>query len=255
MVVEIEVLKRVKVKNGIFIEGMPGFGNIGQIVAGYLIEELKPQLFAKLYTSHFDHVVLIGPDGVVRPLAGYFYFFKPSKLIIYYGDQQALTPQGTFELVNKILKFIKEIGVKFVITVGGVATPTYKESRKVYGAVSDAKIKEKFKNLDIDFESAGQNVGSIIGAVGLLTAYSKKYGMESLCLLAESPTLPYVPDQKGAKAVLEILLKILNIKLDLSKIEKKVKEQEELFKKIMKREKAVEKEEKEKEEKRLSYLG
>ena len=252
MVVEIEVLKRVKVKDGIFIEGMPGVGNIGQIAAAYLIEELKPQLFAKLYTSHFDHVTLIRPDGVLQPLAGYFYVYKPSNLIIYYGDQQALTPQGTYELVNKILEFISKVGVKLVITVGGVQT-VYKKNVKVYGAVSSVEIKEKFKNLNIDFDSAGQNVGSIIGAIGLLTTYSKRYGMEGLCLLAESSTLPYIPDQRGAKAILEILSKILNIEIDLSKIEKKVKEQEELFKKLQKVEK--EEEEVKEKEKRLSYLG
>jgi uncharacterized protein (TIGR00162 family) len=250
MVVEIEVLKKIKVKNGIFIEGMPGVGNIGQIVAGYLIEELKPELFARLYTSHFDHVVLVKPDSVIYPLSGYFYFHKESNLIIYYGDQQAITPQGTYELVHEILKFISSLGVKFVITVGGVQT-TYKKTVKVYGAVSDAEVKKMYKDLNIDFENTSQNVGSIIGAIGLMTAYSKKYGMKSLCLLAESSSLPFVPDQRGAKAILEIISKILNIKLDLSKIEKKVKEQEELFKKLQR----IEKKEEEKEEKRLSYLG
>ncbi|MEM0481022.1 MAG: PAC2 family protein [Candidatus Aenigmatarchaeota archaeon] len=252
MVVEIIQHKKLKLKDAIFIEGMPGVGNVGQIAVGYLLEELKPELFAELYTSHFNHVVLIKPNAVAQPLMGYFYYYKPKNLVIYYGDQQAISPEGTYELVNSILKFIKRIGVSTVITLGGVQT-TYKKTVKVYGVVSEESVKEMFKDYDIDFENVSQNVGSIIGAIGMLTAFSKRYGMKSLCLLAESSTLPLIPDQRGAKALLELLSKILNIKIDLSKIERKAKEQQELMKKLSKPQE-VEKEEKE-ETKRLSYLG
>ena len=251
MVVEIIEHKKLKLKNAIFIEGMPGVGNVGQVTVGYLIEQLKPELFAELYSSHFNHVVLIKPNAVAQPLMGYFYYYKPKNLIIYYGDQQAMTPEGTYELVNHILKFIKKIGVETVITLGGVQT-TYKKTVKVYGVVSEESLKNEFDGYGIDFENVSQNVGSIIGAIGMLTAFSKRYNMKSLCLLVESSTLPLIPDQRGARVLLELLSKMLSLDIDLSKMEKKVKEQQELMKKLTK---TQEVEKVEEETKRLSYLG
>ncbi|MEM5828522.1 MAG: PAC2 family protein [Candidatus Aenigmatarchaeota archaeon] len=254
MVVVIKEFKKVKVKNGIFVEGMPGVGNVGLIAASYLVEQLKPIPFAELHSSYFGHAVLIKPNSEIQLMKGTFYYYKGKKDIIFYiGDQQA-TPEGTFILVNKILSYLKKIGVKTVITLGGVQKALPPKQRKVYGAVSEEKVKEKFKDLNIDFENVSKDVGSIIGAVGMLTGYAKYYGLESLCLLAESFSSPFIPDHKGSKALLEVLEKILEVKIDYSRLNKKIKEQEALEEKIQKS-MIPETPKEEKEEKRLTYLG
>ncbi|MEM0243290.1 MAG: PAC2 family protein [Candidatus Aenigmatarchaeota archaeon] len=251
----IKNLKKIKVKNGIFLEGMPGVGNVGLIAASYIVEQIGAIPFAELHSEYFGHAVLIRPNAEIQLLKGVFYYSKPNKkdIIIYIGDQQAISPEKTFILVNKILSFLKSIGVKLVITLGGVQKNYPIKQRKVYGAVSEEKVKEKFKDLGIDFENVSKDVGSIIGAVGMLTGYAKYYGMESLCLLAESFSSPFVPDHKGAKAILEILEKILELKIDYSRINKKIKEQEALEERLTKVPTPQPKEEID--EKRLTYLG
>jgi len=254
MAIVIHQFKKIKVKNGIFIEGMPGVGNVGLIAASYLVEQLKPEPFAELHSNYFGHAVLIKPNAEIQILKGTFYYYKGKRDIVFYiGDQQA-SPEGTFILVNKLLSFVKNLGVKTVITLGGVQKMMPPKQRKVYGAVSEEKVKEKFKNFGIDFENASKDVGSIIGAVGMLTGYAKYYDLESLCLLVESFSSPFVPDHKGAKALLEVLEKILEVKIDYSRINKKIKEQESLEQKLSKPITMPAKEE-ESEEKKLTYLG
>ena len=56
--------------------------------------------------------------------------------------------------------------------------------------------------------------------------------MKGICLLGETVGYPLLPDPRAAEAVLTVLMKILNVKLDLGKLEKKVKEMEDFIKKI-----------------------
>ncbi|MEM5820601.1 MAG: PAC2 family protein [Candidatus Aenigmatarchaeota archaeon] len=255
MAIIIKEFKKIKTKNGIFIEGMPGVGNVGLIAASYLVEQLKPEVFAELHTGYFGHAVLIKPNAEIQLLKGTFYYYKNrgKEIVFYIGDQQAISPEKTFDLVNKILSYLKKIGIKTVITLGGIQKGYPTKQRKVYGAVSEEKVKEKFKNLKIDFDNVSKDVGSIIGAVGMLTGYAKYYGLEGLCLLSESFSTPFVPDHKGAKALLEVLEKILEIEIDYSRINKKIKEQESIEEKLSKVPISQPKEEVE--EKKLSYLG
>lgn len=251
--------KKIKTKDGIFVEGMPGVGNVGLVAASYLVEQLKAEPFAELHSGYFGHAVLIKPNAEIQVLKGTFYYYKNSKnekeIIFYIGDQQAISVEKTFVLVNKILSFLKKIRVDLVITLGGVQKANPLKHRKVYGAVSEYGLREKFSHLGIDFESASKDVGSIIGAVGMLTGYSKYFGLKSLCLLAESFSSSFVPDHKGAKALLEILEKILEIKIDYSRINKKIKEQELLEEKLSRTQFSKIQPTSTKEEKKLTYLG
>jgi len=240
MVTQIIVKKKVrKLKNPVFLEGMPGVGNVGRIAAGFLVEKLKAEKIAELYSSYFQHVTLIHSDGTAHVIKGEFYIVKANKknglkrdLVIYLGDQQSELPQGTYELVHEILNFIKKLGVKELITMGGLKMDVAVDDPIVYGVASDKSIIKKYSKYPINFNSASK-VGSIVGAVGLLIGYAPLYGMKGISLLVESFGPPILPDHKGAKKLLELLQEVLSIKLDLSEIAKKAKEQDILKEKIM----------------------
>jgi len=101
----------------------------------------------------------------------------------------------------------------------------------VIGAVSDQDIVKKYKKYDIDFD-AGSKIGTIVGASGLFLGLGKYYDIEGICLLGETAGYPILPDPKAAESILGVLSKILNIKLDIGKLEKRVKEMEDFIKKI-----------------------
>lgn len=236
MVTKIVELKKPKLKNPLFIEGLPGVGNVGRIAAGYLIEELKAEKFAELFSSHFMPFVLLHKSSAVHVLKNEFYYLKAKKkgqrdLIILIGDSQSVNPEGHYEVVEEILHYLKEFGVKDIITLAGLSVGEQKENPKVIGAGSSPEGIKKYKKFDIDFDAGGK-VGTIVGASGLMIGLGRYHDMEGICLLGETTGLPLIPDPKSAESVLKVLSKVLNVKLDTSKIQKKVKEMEDFIKKV-----------------------
>lgn len=229
-------LERPKLRNPLFIEGLPGIGHVGRIAAQFLIEELKAKKFADLLSSHFMHYVLLQQSSSVHVLKNEFYYAKAKgkgqrDLILLIGDSQSIDPEGHYEISHEILEYLRKMDVKDMITLGGLGIGEVKENPKVVGAVSDVGLDKKYKKFGVDFD-AGSKVGTIIGASGLLLGLGKVYGMKGICLLGETTGYPILPDPKAAEAVLKVLMKILNVKLDIRKLDKKVKEMEEFIKKI-----------------------
>jgi uncharacterized protein (TIGR00162 family) len=228
--------ERPKVKDPVFIAGLPGVGNVGRIAAGYLAEQLKAKKFADLYSSHFMPFVLLHQSSAVHVLKNEFYYWKAQKkgqkdIIILIGDSQSADPEGHYEIVDEILKYLKVLGSKEMFTLAGLSVGEQNKTPKVIGAVSDTELTTKYKNVGIDFD-AGSRVGTIVGASGLLLGLGRQYGMKGTCLLGETVGFPIIPDPKSAEELLKVLMKILNLNIDLSKLDDKVKEMEEFIKKI-----------------------
>ena len=232
----INLSSKPKLKNAVLIEGLPGVGNIGRVAVGYLIEELKAKKFGDLYSKWFFPFVMLREKYKIHLLKNEFYYWKAKKkgqrdIVFLVGDCQSLSPQGHYEVTEKILDLAEKVGVTEVITVGGLATGELEERGDVIGAVTDEKLLKKFKNLKIDF-NAGEKVGYIVGAAGLLLGLWKQRGKNGLCLLGQTAGFPIVTDPKAAEQVLNVLVKILNIKIDMTKLDKKVKEMEGFIKKV-----------------------
>jgi len=232
---KIRVLETPKLKNPLLIEGLPGVGNIGRVAVGYMIHEMKAKKFADLYSKHFFPFVMIQDSHDLKLLKNEFYYLKGKgkerDLIFLTGDSQSLSPNGHYEVMETVLDFVEKLGVKEIITIGGLATGEIENEPEVLGAVTDEKLTKKYGNVGIKF-SAGEKVGYIVGAAGLLLGLGKERGMEGTCLLGETTGFPIVTDPKAAETVLKVLTKLLKIKLDLSKLDERVKEMEKFIKKI-----------------------
>ncbi len=49
----IRYLEKPKLKNAVFVEGLPGIGNVGKLAAEHLIDELEAKKFAEIVSKHF----------------------------------------------------------------------------------------------------------------------------------------------------------------------------------------------------------
>lgn len=261
----IKLTKRPKLKNPIFIEGLPGVGNIGRVAVDYLIKELKAEEFAQLYSEHFFPFVMLHDNYQIKLLKNEFYYWKAKKknqrdIIFLIGDCQSLSPNGHYDVMESILDFVKKFGVKDIFTIGGIVAGETEDKPRVLGAVTHKKLLKEYKGYDIDF-SAGEKVGYIVGAAGLLLGLGKERDMKGICLLGETSGFPIVTDPKAAEVVLNTLVKILNIKVDMSRLEQRVKDMEKFIKKVeglqRKALMQIAKEEKApiKEEEQLRYIG
>jgi uncharacterized protein (TIGR00162 family) len=224
----IRVMEKVKLKNPILIEGLPGIGNVGRVTAGYLISELKMKLFAELYSPHFLPLVILQKDSSANLLKCEFYYHRSRNrdIVVLTGDTQSISPEGHYEICEKILDFTEKIGVKEIITVGGFAEGREVAEPRVIGAVNDKALLKRYSKFDIDFGKQ-HPVGTIVGASGLLIGLAKIRNIDGMCLMGETFGLPVMTDPKAADNVLHILAKILGLKLDLTKLEKTIKDMEE----------------------------
>lgn len=237
--VKIKVLAKVpKLNNPVFVEGLPGVGNVGRIAAGYLVEQLNAVKFAELFSSHFYPFVLLHQSSAVHVLKNEFYYWKAKKkgqrdMIILIGDSQSIDPTGHYEIVEGVLDFIEKLGVKEIYTIAGLSVGKLDKEPRVIGAVSDPKVVKKYEKLGINFND-GSKIGTIVGAAGLFLGLGRYRNMDGLCLLGETAGLPEIPDPKSAEVVLNVLTKILKIELDMSKLHEKIKEMDNFMKKINK---------------------
>jgi hypothetical protein len=165
-----------------------------------------------------------------------FYYWKANKpgqrdLLILIGDSQSVDPEGHYEIVECILDYLEKVGVKDVFTLAGLNIGEPIKKPRIIGAVSEPSIIKQYEKYGIDFE-AGSKVGTIVGAAGLLLGLGRVRGMKGVCLLGETIGFPIIPDHKSAEAILQMLMKILNVSVDTSKLERKIKEMDEFIKKV-----------------------
>jgi len=215
-----------KLKNPILIEGLPGIGNVGKLAVEHLIDNIKAKKFAELHCKDFPPQVFINNDGTIKLVNNEFYYWKAKNkkqrdMVLITGDYQGLSSQGQYELVGKILDVSEELGVKEIFTLGGYGLGHEIQNPKVLCATTDKDLVKTMKKYGAVFKK-NEPGGGIVGASGLLLGLGKIRGLKGACFMGETPG--YLVDPKSAKAVLKILMKITNIQIDLSALEKKAKE-------------------------------
>jgi uncharacterized protein (TIGR00162 family) len=265
METKITVLKKIKPNKPVFVEGLPGIGSVGRVAAQYLIDELKAEKFAELYSPFFLPFVSIH-ESMVEMLKNEFYFWKNpdpkgEDIIILIGDCQCgdAGTLGHYEIAEKILDFCKELGVEKVFTLGGFGTGEIEDTKdiEILGAVNDKKLISRYKEFGVDFSSSTERIQYIVGASGLLIGLGGEKGMEGVCLMGETTGFPILTDPRSAEKLLKVLIKILKLDIDLSKIDEKAKEMETFLKKLeVIQEKAMKKlMPKEEGKEKLRYIG
>jgi uncharacterized protein (TIGR00162 family) len=114
-------------------------------------------------------------------------------------------------------------------TLGGYGLGKLVEKPRVLGAVTDDDLVEEMKGYGVTF-SKGEPGSGIVGASGLLLGLGKVYGIRSVCLMGE--TSGYFVDPKAAQAVLEVLSKVLDFKVDFTDLEDKAEQIDALTSKL-----------------------
>ncbi len=217
----INELKKVSLKNPILISGLPGAGYVGKLAVEFLIEALGAEKFAELVSYHLPYYVLVDGTGRVRLLKGHFYYVKRDEgpdIVLLTGDSQAESLEGHYTMSEEIIKFAKKLGINRMIALAGFRSPCKGEKREVFAAFVGEWGSKIMKEAHLR-PAAGTPV---VGMAGILLAIAQLYGIDGLVLLGE--TRGYATDPEAAKSVLEILCKLLSLKLDFSLLEKEIEE-------------------------------
>ena len=227
MVCQVRVYEKPTLNNPVLIEGLPGIGFIANITALHLIKELKAKLFAQVQSSAFQDLAMTTSNGQTYFPTNQFFYYKGNErerdLIILYGNTQALTTIGQYELCGKILDICTDFNCKYIITVGGLRKEEKIHKPKIYCTATD---KETLKDaLDL---GATIMKGHIFGVAGLLVGLSKFRKIKGLGLLAETTGL--YPDAKATKEVLKMINSILSLTVNLKNLRVSAEETENMLK-------------------------
>ena len=150
------------------------------------------------------------------------------------------------------MDFTQQHGVKLVITIGGYRVEA-KDKPKVIAAATSQSLLNRALQADAVISPMGS---PIVGTAGLILGLAPFRKIDAICLLGE--TRGYLPDPKAAKSVLEVLLKILNINVELSGLDEEIAEAESMVARLQKIEekRALQAEETRREEnKKITYIS
>lgn len=244
----VRYIKEPKLVNPVLIEGLPGVGNVGKLAADHLIDETGAEKIVEIYSKHFPPQVLVEDSGVIRQVNNEIYYLKNPDILILAGDYQGLTSEGQYELADVVLNIAEKFGVKKIFTLGGYGLGRMIKRHRVLGAATNMHLVKEMKKYGVVFPK-GEPGSGIVGASGLLLGIGMLRGMNGVCLMGE--TSGYFVDPKAARAVLEVLTKVLGIKIVFSKLDEKAAAIEKFASKM----KEMEKQEVKRRRDDLGYIG
>ena len=168
-------------ENPIFVQGLPGFGNVGRIAAHLLIKFCQAKPFAELYSPTFPDYVSVSSKGICH-LPRYEFYSAPIEninFIIMTGETQPSFDDvvAHYRICEEVLDFVQKQGCRFIVTIGGV--PISEEKAQVYVAATSAKLAAEFMEKGAVIYSKGR----IVGGTGLTLALAKERQLDGVCVL------------------------------------------------------------------------
>jgi proteasome assembly chaperone (PAC2) family protein len=192
-------------ENPVFIQGLPGFGNVGRIAAHLFMKYTNAKPFAELYSPSFPDYVAVSQKGTCH-LPKYEFCtatIDGSQYVVMSGETQPSFDDvlAHYEVCGEIVQYVKRLGCKFVITIGGV--PITEEKAQVYVAATSNRLAAEFMEKGAVIYSRGR----IVGGTGLTLALAKEYGLDGICLLGA--TTGFQTDKDAGLLAFRFLMKSL----------------------------------------------
>jgi uncharacterized protein (TIGR00162 family) len=192
-------------ENPVFVQGLPGFGNVGRIAAQFFIKQCGAKPFAELYSPTFPDYVSVSSKGICHLPRYEFYYATVDKtnFVIMTGETQPSFDDvlAHYEVCGEIVNYIQKLGCHFIVTIGGV--PITEEKAQVYVAATSPKLATEFMEKGAVIYSRGK----IVGGTGLTLALAREQGIEGVCLLGA--TTGFKSDRNAGLLAFKFLMKAL----------------------------------------------
>ncbi len=208
----IRLKKSAKVSRPVMIVGLPGIGGVGRMVVEQIRKEYNAKRIATIYSPYFPSHVIMTKSGGIRLVSNGLYKIKRNgnDILLLTGDIQPPSTEGQFRVNSDIINFFKNnLNGAFIYTIGGyVSHDPAKNKPRVFANATSKDIIKRFSKYGLVF---GKSRGTIWGAAGMLLAFAKMGKMDGICLLGETSLTDF--DATAAKAVLEVLSKIMHLEV------------------------------------------
>ena len=213
----------------VLVCGLPGSGYVGKLAADYLVTVFKAKKVAEFYSTSFPPHVNINEEGVAVKLRGELHHAQTGQgndLLVFTADAQPATSEGEYELTEAVLKEARELRAKLVFSLAAYVTGSFVKERRVFGTATSSELLPRLSRNGVRI----MKEGGISGMNGIIVGMARLHGMEGVSLLGE--TSGYLLDPAASHSVLESLSQILSLKIDMTSIEERAKEAQQIFSQV-----------------------
>jgi uncharacterized protein (TIGR00162 family) len=242
----LDTFKDKTLTDPILIEGLPGIGQVGKLVAEYMIHVLKAEKIAEINSLYFPPQVILDDHGVVRLARNELFLYQSEHrdIVFLVGDHQSTSGEGHYILADCYCDIAEQLAIRSIYTLGGFGVGHLVAEPRVLGAVNRPELREELEAAGVTFQRAEPG-GGIVGAAGLMLALSAPRGIDAVCLMGE--TSGYIVDPMAASGVLAILSNLIGVPVDLTGLNDRAAEMEKAIESLVEGEQAKDEE--------LSYIG
>lgn len=212
---------RPALRRPVFIEGLPGVGNIGKLAADLMSEQLGATRFARIYSDDLPPQVMIDDDCIAEAACNELWYadIGDRDIVFLRGDFQGTTPAGQYNLTEYTFRLMLPYDPSMIITLGGYGTGQLTPAPRILGAVSRSEMKPDLEAAGVGFYP-GEPQGGIVGAAAMFLAFGKMYGIDSACIMGE--TSGYIVDYRSARNVVNAVCALLGISVDSSSFQEQI---------------------------------
>ena len=217
-----------KLKDAVFIEGLPGIGNVGKVAIDFIIEHTKAEKLYELFSYSLPHSVFINESNLIEMPSITIYYKKGKKkdLLLLAGDAQPIDEVSSYEFCEKTLDVAGSFGCREVVTLGGIGLPSIPKKPRVYCTGNSKDVVESYvKGSQMETKLYG-TVGPIVGVSGLLLGIAKRRNVPAVSLLAETYGHPMYLGVKGAREIVKVLNKRLELGLNTAELDREIDQME-----------------------------
>jgi len=213
----LENFKAKRPVDPILIEGLPGIGQVGKLVAEYMIHMLSAEKIGEIHSIYFPPQVILDETGLARLARNELFLYQSGgrDLVFLVGDYQSTSNEGHYILADQYCEIAEDLKVRRIYTLGGFGVGHLVEEPRVLGAVNRAELRPEMEEAGVTFQRDEPGSG-IIGAAGLMLGLSALRGIDAVCLMGE--TSGYLVDPMSAASVLAILSKLIVVPVDPTRL-------------------------------------
>lgn len=230
----------------VLIEGLPGIGQVGKLVAEYMIHVLGAEKIAEINSIYFPPQVVLDEQGTVRLARNelFVHHGENRDLVFLVGDHQSTSNEGHYLLADFYCEIAEALKITRIYTLGGFGVGHLVNEPRVLGAVNRPELRAEIEPAGVTFQREEPG-GGIVGAAGLMLALSRQRNIDAACLMGE--TSGYIVDPMAAATVLATLSMLIDVPVDPTGLNDRAAEMEKVIETMVEEGKIKDEE--------LSYIG
>jgi len=230
----------------VLIEGLPGIGQVGKLVAEYMIHILGAEKIGEIHSIYLPPQVILDETGLVRLARNELWLSRCAgkEIVFLVGDHQSTSNEGHYILADHYCELAGEMRVKRIYTLGGFGVGHLVNEPRVLGAINREELRAEIEAAGVII-TRDEPGGGIVGAAGLMLGLSAPRGIDAVCLMGE--TSGYIVDPMAAASVLSVLSKLTGIPVDATRLNDRAAEMEKVIESMVEDGKGKDEE--------LNYIG